>query len=219
LIVKLKINGTLFALLILILAGVAAAEMIKPNFSFSGIEKMHKLISLVALLGGMVLSAPSWAIVIDGTEVGVYDNLVAKTTLSNNGQATETNWVSSQISGEAVFLGKFDDNFDWLSTGDDYAHLLPTTPLYFLVKLGMGGLSGDTHLLFDNQADLEYAVFNLSTLAQGNSTSSPGKHMNIGRVSHISMFNSAASVPEPGLIGLLGLGLIAIGAQRRRRSI
>jgi len=187
-----------------------------------GIEKMNKLISLVALLGGMVLSAPSWAIVIDGTEVGGYDNLFAQTTLSNSGQTTETNWVSSQISGDAVFLGKLvkdDGDFDWLSTGDDYAQLLPTTPLYFLVKLGMGQLPGDTHLLFDNLADLNYAVFSLSTLAQGNPTSGPGQHMNIGRVSHISMFNSDTSVPEPSLIGLLGLGLIVVGAQRRRRSI
>ena len=43
--------------------------------------------------------------------------------------------------------------------------------------------------------------------------------LNTGAISHISIFGNAANVPEPGMIGLLAIGLIGVVVARRKMKV
>ena len=172
--------------------------------------------ALASLLLSFGLTSNSYAILLeDGTDVGSVDTLLTVDTLANSGDTTETTFVNDYLASIDLdpvdFITKVEENLPVLVTDmtDVYAVDISTDPTsvadYFLVK------NSTYAALYENLADLDWAVFDVSELPDG---------MNLPdlTVSHITLFDSTASVPEPGILAVFGVGLIGLGFARRRRN-
>jgi len=148
--------------------------------------------------------------------VGTYDVLIDSTTLSNSSSGGEEAWVESVI-GVDINYAQIDNPGEgdfWHTVEDgllgDYAYDfgLGLDPAFFLVKIGAGSAVGadDTTYLFENNSSLQWAFFNLDVFGSDITLS------NIGIISH----SGVTTVPEPGIIGLIGMGLIGLFAARRK---
>jgi len=157
------------------------------------------------------------------SEVGVHDNLLAAETLRNSGEATEEAWIEDVLGMDIDYtqFGNVSEGSNWQSVSDgvagDYAFEFDIgfNPEYYLLKLGGGNGTGTdyTHYLYDNLESLQYAFVNLSDFGED------VKLENIGIVSHIGSTGGCEgdceTVPEPGMVGLLAIGLLGMVARRR----
>jgi len=177
---------------------------------------MQTILKLSAILFGLAYSISSAAYTINSysIDVGNVDDIIATASvgdsfLDGNSPANQKIWVESVLGFEVNFNDKIDGAFSWTQVDDNpnlYAQSLLTDPAYYLIKLGGGSFTGDTHVLYENFDDLSYAVIDLGLLGQGAT-------IDITRISHISEF----SVPEPGTLALFGLGLLGLSFVRRRK--
>ena len=172
---------------------------------------MKAFVKLSALLLSLSYSVTSWGLTIDSysIDVGNVDSIIASTNLGNSGDATQIAWVESILGFNVNFDYKNDGAFSWTQVDDNsnlFAQSLLTDPDYYLIKLGNGNFTGDTHVLYENFDDLSYAVIDLDLLGQGAT-------IDITRISHISEF----SIPEPGTLALLGMGLLGLSLVGRRQ--
>ena len=151
-----------------------------------------------------------------GTDVGILDTLLNVDTLANAGQNTETTWVSNILGTTATFSIKTQNVPVY---GTDVSNLfavdLVNNPGYYILK------NSTYWALYRNVNSLSWAVFDASALPSG---------MNVGAghltISHVTEYNAnggsggptGGQVPEPGVISLLGLGLLGIGASRVRKT-
>ena len=153
-----------------------------------------------------------------------YDSLIGQATLSNSG--SEETWVEDTLTalmGSPVDItynqltDAVSDGSNWQSViggvSGDYAFDFGegTDPDYFLVKVGGGNGTNtvDTHFLYDNEDSMRYAFVNLIDFGPDVSLT------NIDVISHAGTIDGG-NVPEPGIISLLAIGLIGMGAVRRR---
>jgi len=179
---------------------------------------MKAIFKLSAILFGLAYSLNSVAYTIDSysIDVGNVDNIIATASigdpfLAGNSEADQEIWVESILGVDVNFDDKNDGAFSWTQVDDNpnlFAQALITDPAYYLIKLGSGSFSGDTHILYENFDDLSYAVIDLDLLGQGAT-------IDITRISHISEFS--APVPEPGTLALFGMGLLGLSLARRRQ--
>jgi len=93
---------------------------------------------------------------------------------------------------------------------------------YYLLKLGNitpgkkdeSAAPAPDHFLFDNANSLQWAVIDFGQWFEDFDVT-----FDLEKISHISQFDTPTNeVSEPGTIGMLGLGLVALGAIRRRIS-
>lgn len=137
-------------------------------------------------------------VITGGTDVGGLDTYVGSTTGMSSGQSTETNWASGLAGTTLTFAGKTDPAEFFIAEGTNsiVAFQLFTSPGYFLVK------DSRKHVLFKNEANLNWGVFDLLSYFGANKLSELS-------LSHLTEFNgNTVKVSEPGTLGLLGLGIL-----------
>jgi len=178
---------------------------------------IHKRLLQVGLILLAGLAMPAWAIVIDdssagildGTNVGLLDTFIAEGEKQGNPTSEET-WVNSVLAGyngdSTTFTVKT-GNVNYFSTDMNgiYALQLAASPDYFLLK------NATRIALYENLTDIDWGVFDSSDLSGSMNIPSDGF-----MISHVSEFGGGQEVPEPGVLGLLGMGLVGIFLGRRR---
>lgn len=176
--------------------------------------------AVIALFG----ASSVWAVPI-ATSGGV-DTLLAQTTLPNSGQATEQNWIASVLgvsAGDLDFTKYDDGTTGWEqvvdAAGDDlaglFARMFGDMPGYFMVKIGNGNGTGadDSHFLYQNVNALAWAVIDLSAFGTEFSLT----NINVSHTVTVGG-DGDQQVPEPGTLALIGIGLLGLGAARRRKK-
>jgi hypothetical protein len=146
----------------------------------------------------------------NGAIVGEVDNFVTYTSKSfmrNSSPATETSWVNSILNPDVSYTKKTESVAYYETNGTNvFAFELQSKPDYFVIK------NSTFWALFENVMSLDWGVFDASELGDG-------FNLNRGdnwQISHVSEFNGVVSVPEPGSISLLVLGLLGISMARRK---
>ncbi|MEN8205322.1 MAG: PEP-CTERM sorting domain-containing protein [Pseudomonadota bacterium] len=175
---------------------------------------IKRLLQVGLILAGSI-ALPAWAIMIDdssagaldGTNVGSLDTFIEEGDTQGNPEAEE-DWVNAVLAGDnTTFTVKNTDinYFSTLASDTVFAFELASSPDYFLIK------NATRIALFENLMDFDWGVFDSSLLSDGINLPSDGF-----MISHVSEFGGGHDVPEPGVLGLLGIGLIGIVLGRRR---
>ena len=176
---------------------------------------IKRLLQVGLVLAGFA-SMPSWAVpitindggVFDGTDVGLIDVFIAEDAKQGN-PADETAWVNTILSGMGITVeyevkAETVTYFSTDATGVFAFDLTPASADYFIVK------NSTRIALFENLADIDWGVFDTALLSSD---------MNLPDdpyfISHVTQF----SVPEPGMVGLLAIGLIGMVVTRRRIKV
>ena len=158
-------------------------------------------------------------------DTGAIDGLVGQVTqgsaaLPNSGAGSEESWIESVLGYDVDYTqlaGSGSSSWESVIGGNacDYAFQFGTGlgPVHYLIKVGNGNGSGtdDSHYLFENLGNLNWAYVNLSFFGQGVTLS------NVGVISHVGHTGGTVSVPEPGSLILLSFGLIGLGMARKKR--
>ena len=201
---------------------------------------MKTLIPALALMVLAAITAPAMATPITitspgayhGADVGSIDSLYGYGKTANSGKLTEIAFMNA-LTGEtytSTDFNKFCDAgacggmlLDTSMTGV-YAIHLATAPAFFMIKTGNGSSlaqpSGSyacsskcEHFVFENLGNTSFLVFSMTDMGFGATAT--------GKISHIDSFGLAAtSVPEPGILGMFGVGTglvgLFLGVRRRR---
>ena len=180
---------------------------------------IKRLLQVGIILAGFA-SMPSWGILINdggtyqGTDVGGVDTFKAEDAKAGS-TAAETIWVNSILGSEGITVQyevKAQDvvyySTDGISaTGGVFAlDLRPTSADYFLVK------NGTRMALFENLANIDWGVFDTGFLSDAMKLPDPDGYV----ISHVTQFNPNA-VPEPGMVGLLAIGVLGMLVRRRMK--
>lgn len=176
---------------------------------------MNEFSKIVALVALTVLAGSASANLIGGVDVGEVDTLLAQTNDLDvddcgpgSSPATELCWINTVLEPDTTYGVKtenqtyqfVDGNFDLIG------YMLTSPSQYFLVK------NSTWWALFENNADFDWAVIDTTLLNAGFNLPDNEELF----ISHVATIGSpVVSVPEPGTLGLLGLGLMAMGIKRR----
>lgn len=154
------------------------------------------------------------------SSMGGLDNFIESADLGNSGTAVEEAWVESILNVDVTIDDKYNSNggnwtlADDLGNTDVYFLEMNTSPEYFLLKLGTGGTSLDSHFLFENVGDLNFAVVDFSQAGIDFTVN----NISIDRMSHFGEINGYNEVPEPTALFLLSLALLGFAFKRKKET-
>lgn len=180
---------------------------------------MKKLLISCGLAITLGVSSSAFGYLIDkeGTEVNVGGLDIGLSTTGVLGNPEdEAIWATSELgfTVTASDATKIDPAF-FTSTKEDISVIaieLLTSPGYYLIK------DAQKSVLFQNMASLDWAVLDLEQYFGLNKLESEeGGGLFL---SHLTEFEGGTvTVPEPGTIGLLGLGLVGLSLARRKSHL
>jgi len=176
-------------------------------------------------------SASAYTISNGATDVGILDTFLTSASV-NSGDQAELDWVNDYLDTSYTYMVKYNSE-NMLSEDTDtlvpgiwnwryvdgsstvVAQDLQGAPEYFFIKTGKipsdNNVTTPDHFLFKNDANLNWAVVDLSRF--GNVYELSG----VGVLSHVGEFGGTTSVPEPGTLMLLGAGLLGFAVYGKRR--
>ena len=204
---------------------------------------MKKLILVLFLVNAALWSIPAHALIIndggahDGENVGVLDILLGETVgLTSSDPVTELEWVQGVLDN----LNPIGPIVKWTveTSGEHVPYFSTDATNTFAFELSLSGnipptdyfiIKNSTHwALYENVGNIDWGVFDASVLIGfnlGDGYADDG----IFTISHVTEFiddgtrglcpdGNCATVPEPSISALLGIGLLGmIGVSRRRK--
>jgi hypothetical protein len=185
---------------------------------------LKKYLIVVAMLGGLGFSMPSWSLMINSIEVGSLDTIKGVIVDLNkdpggcgtgSDPAIEECWAESVLGIDITYSDK-EDPVDVMYNVDKTiaAFELQTGPGYYIVK------NARIWVLMENELSIDYGVLDLSALSAVLSSSKYS--INLGgddqfTISHVTEFDGSRDIPEPSILALLGAGLLGLGFTLRRK--
>ena len=183
-------------------------------------DKKNKFFStILATLVGAAIWMPS------AQAAFILDTKIGEARLDNSSDASELAYMETLAGNTNLVLDlkvtSFTPSENGADSGEWYLDINPATPGYFLLKFGTGNDKDIANTyFFENIGEMTKLVWSneqVQFLSGGG-----GKNTNIGRLSHYTTYDptfpQTGEIPEPATLALVGLGLFAIGAIRRRKS-
>ena len=161
-------------------------------------------VAALALVGA--LSGPADA------DTFTVDTLLKAIDSANSGQPYEETQLELACGCDVTLLTNVDNpTVGTDDAGSNFLDVAPNEPGFFLLKFGTGN-TGNDMFFFQNIGELTKLVWTDSQLT---SNGLPGNHVN--SLSHYAITLNGTSVPEPGTLMLVGLGLGAVGIVGRKK--